>query len=222
MTKLFSSVICMLVCFSSMAQVGTVADVTIAMSQGSHSGFKVLIPEANAKDAAKAWERLMKDYGAKTNKINKSDEMISENALIQSIEDKPITVYANFNETPDGVYMNAFFKRGDNYLNSSNHPQKSIAARGLLRKFANSTALEAVTVKVARESKSLDKLGREKKSLEKDKEGYDKDIKKAKETIESRESDIEKNTQDQIAKNREMDEQKQLLNEIKKELGKYK
>ncbi|MBO6517905.1 MAG: hypothetical protein JJ975_15285 [Bacteroidia bacterium] len=204
------------------AQVSTAGDVSVSMSQGVQQGFKILIPETNAKDAARSWEKLIKEYGAKTSKVPKSDDFISDQVVVPSIEDKAITIYANFNETPEGVYLNAFFKRGDTYLNSSNFPQKAIAARGLMRKFAIATALEAVNKKVDTESKSLDKLEREQKGLEKDKEGYEKDIKKAKEVIETREAALEKNDQEQIAKKREIAEQKKKLDAVKREASKYK
>lgn len=204
------------------AQVGSVKDITMAMSQGTQPGFKVLIPEASLKGVERQWEKLMKDYGAKTSKVSKSDDYVSELALIQTIDDKPITIYANFNETPDGVFVNAFFIRGNNYLVASEHPQKAIAARGMLKKFAVATALEAVNEKFEEESKKLSKLEKEQGNLEKDKERYEKDIKKAEETIAERTKDIEDNVEQQSAKKKEISEQQLKVDAIKKKVGKYK
>ncbi|MCO4819852.1 MAG: hypothetical protein KC517_09525 [Bacteroidetes bacterium] len=66
----------------SQAQVTSVAPVTLNMSQGIQSGFKVLIPEVEAKEAQRAWEKLMKQYGGKTLKVPKSSDLVSSNVLI--------------------------------------------------------------------------------------------------------------------------------------------
>ncbi len=222
MKRIISCISALCISVLCLAQVKSVKDISMAMSQGVHQGFRVIIPESNVKEAYKTWEKLMRDYGAKTTKVTKSDDYLSEEALIPSIEQKAMTIYVNFKDSPEGVIMNAFFRRGDTYLNGSDHPQKSIAARGLLKKFAVNVAAAAVSKKVAKETKETEKLEREQKNLEKAKEGYEKEIKKAEETIEKRKKDIEVNQEAQVSKKREIEEQRKKLKAVEEKARLYK
>jgi hypothetical protein len=222
MKKIITCISVVCIAIASKAQVKPVKDISMAMSQGVHQGFRVIIPESNMKDAYKTWDKLMRDYGAKTSKVSKSDDYLSEEALIPSIEQQAITIYVNFSDSPEGVIMNAFFRRGESYLNASEHPQKAIAARGLLKKFAVNVAAEAVSKKVVKETKEMEKLEREQKNLEKAKEGYEREIKKAKEDIEKNEKNIEVNAEDQVAKKREIEEQRKRLKAAEDKARLYK
>ena len=203
----------------SQAQVTSVVPVTMNMSQGIQSGFKVLIPEVEGKEAQRGWEKLMKQYGGKTLKVPKSSDLVSSNVFIPSVEDTAIQVFSNFNSTPDGVYLSVFLKSGNQYYHYNS--DKSPAIQSLLKKFATSTAFDAVSKRLDRESKELDKLEREKRNLVKDKETYEKEIKRAKETIEKREKDLVENADAQRKKQSSIIEKKKMINKTKVELGKY-
>ncbi|MGB0850811.1 MAG: hypothetical protein ACPGTP_06160, partial [Bacteroidia bacterium] len=66
MKKLTTLLILTFTTLITFAQVSSIDEVNIAMSEGTNRGFKVLIPEATKKDAIKAWEKYMKSYSAKT------------------------------------------------------------------------------------------------------------------------------------------------------------
>ena len=101
---------------NAFAQIGEVKEINAAMSKGVQRGFQVLIPESNAKDAAKAWSSLMKEYDSKTSSVKKAEDYLSPTALIPSISANAINVYALFNETPEGVFLNAFFDLGSSFF----------------------------------------------------------------------------------------------------------
>ena len=140
------------------AQVTSVSPVTLNMSQGIQSGFKVLIPEVKAKDAQRDWEKLMKQYGGKTLKVSKSSDLVSSNVLIPSLEDTAIQVFSNFNSTPEGVYLSVFLKSGNQYYHYNS--DKSPAIQSILKKFATGAAFDAVSKRLDQESKELNKLER--------------------------------------------------------------
>ena len=204
------------------AQIGEVKEVNGDMSKGKNRGFKVLIPEVNEKQAIKSWERLMKEYDAKTDKVKKSDDYKSESAKIPSISEKEIDVYAVFNETPEGVFLNTYFDLGGAFLNSDMHSELAPVAMDFVKKFASDLAIETISEKLKNEEKEFDKLSKEQKSLEKDKEGYEEDIKKAKETIEERNKDLKENAEDQTKKKKELTEQGKVVDELKSKLDKFK
>ena len=62
---------------NAFAQIGEVKEINAAMSKGVQRGFQVLIPESNAKDAAKAWSNLMKEYDSKTSSVKKAEDYLS-------------------------------------------------------------------------------------------------------------------------------------------------
>ncbi len=213
--------IAILMSVSSFAQIGKVEEINADMSKGKNRGLKVLIPDVTEKEAIKAWEKLMKGYGAKTVKVKKKDDYLTENAKIPSISENEVDVYTLFNETPEGVFMNVFIDLGGAYLNSDMHPEITKTAKDLIQTFATKVAREAVESKLKEEEKILDKLNKEQKNLEKDKEDYEKDIKDAEETIKKRTSAIKQNVKDQEAKTTEINDQKQKVEKVKAKVKKY-
>ncbi len=85
------------------------------------------------------------------------------NVLIPSIEDTAIVVYSNFNQTPEGVYMNVFFVSHGTYFNNAS--SKSAAINKLLKEFARITAYDAVNERLENEAKQLEKLEKEQRGL---------------------------------------------------------
>jgi len=203
----------------SSSQVTSVAPVTQKMSQGIQNGFKVLVPEGDQKEVQRAWEKLMKEYGGKTSKVQRSDDLLSTSVLIPSVEDTAIDIYSNFNPTPEGVYLSVFVKSGTVYYDYSS--SKSAAIQAILKKFATQTAHDAVAQRLDSEAKDLEKLEKDKKNLEKDKASYEKEIKRAKETIEKREKDLIENSEAQKKKQSEIIEKKKMINKTKAKLGKF-
>ncbi|MFT5738656.1 MAG: type III secretory pathway component EscR [Maribacter sp.] len=202
-------------------QVGQVSPVSIKMSQGVQNGFKILIPEVDGRGASKAWDKLMREYDGKTSSVSKSDDRMSSGVLIPSIQDTTITIYTNFNETPEGVYMHVFINTGNAYISKSSSDMTVIAVKKLLTKFATATAFNAVNQRIEVASKALDKLEKEQRNLEKDKAQYEKEIKRAQETIAKRKKDLETNAKSQTGKKKSILEKKRDINLIKSELGKY-
>ena len=221
MQKLLITLSFILFTLLSFGQIGTIDEINDAMSQGVQRGLKVLIPETNKKQVTKSWEKLMKDYDAKTEKVKKEDDYRSLNASIPSISDRPLTAYAVFQETPEGVYMNVFFDIGGSYLNSETNAEKLDAAKKILTSFAKNTTIAAIEDQIKDENKKLEKLEREQKTLEKNKIGYEKDIKQAKETIQKRQKDIIENAKAQEVKLKAIGEQRTAAEKIKSELKKY-
>lgn len=206
---------------SLFAQVKKVDEVNAGMSQGVNRGFKVLVPETTEKEVVKAWEKLMKEYDAKTDRVKKSEDYISPDANIPALGERLINVYTQYQATPEGVYMIIFFDLGGAYLNREMHKEQTLTAKEMIRKFANSTAKESIADKVKEETKKLEKLEKEQKGLVKDNDGYKKDIKNAKETIQEREKDIKENAVAQEKKKKEIAEQKAIAEQIKAKMKKF-
>lgn len=205
----------------SFGQIRPVEEINDAMSQGTNRGFKVLIPESNEKECIKAWSKLMKEYEVKTEKIKKKEDYISVGASMPSISEQEVTTYANFQETPEGVFMNVFVVVNGVYLNSDVDADKVTAMKNILHTFATKTTKAALKEILKEEEKALDKLEKEQKGLEKDKSGYEKEIKDAEETIKTRENDLQENAKNQQKKQEEIAKQKEAKQKIEEKLNRY-
>ena len=222
MKKLAGLLLLTLSAFYGFAQIGEVTEVTATMSQGNQKGFKILIPESNIKDVERSWSNLMRDYDGKTTKIIKTDDYLTEQVIIPSITESALNVYVNFTETPEGVYMKAFYFNGAEYISGAGNSKASMSIRGLMKRFAKSVVLESLANQLNEEEKNLKRLEKDEKNLEKDLEGYQDDIKKAKELIEKREKDIVKNKKDTETKKSEIVTQKNKVSKLKAKLGRFK
>ena len=163
----------------SQAQIGEVKEINALMSEGTQHGFQILVPEASQKAVEKAWINLMKDYESKTTKIKKEKDLLSAEAQIPSISSSAITVYTNFQETPEGIYLNTFYNLGSSYLSSTIDQEKADAANRILSDFAKSVAVSAIEEQIKGEEKSLKKLEKEQSGLEKNQKQFSKEIEDA-------------------------------------------
>ena len=93
--------------------------------------------------------------------------------------------------------------------------------RKRLLSLATNLAKSTIESKVKEETKKLEKLQKEKKSLVKNKESYEKNIKEAKESIQKNEKSIVENTEAQKSKAKEIAEQADIAEKIKAKLKKF-
>ena len=192
------------------------------MSRGTQQGWKILIPNAQNKLALKEWTKLMKQYDSKTSKVKKHEEHKSDMAKIPSLSEREVVVYAQFDETPEGVYLTAFFDLGGAYLNSNMHPDKVKPLQKMLMDFATSVTVEAIDMELKEAEKELKQLEGEQKRLESDQDSYESDIQDCEQRIEERKSDLEENAGEQEKKKQAIAEQQEALNKVKDKMKKYK
>ena len=218
---IFTTAILFLISFNLYAQIGKIEEINATMSQGTNRGLKVLIPETSQKETIKTWSKLMKDYESKNEKIRKETDYLSPDAQIPSLGEQPINVYSQFQETPEGVYMNVFFDMGSYYINSDMHPKQIDAAKKLITSFATRVAKASIQTVLNEETKKLEKLEKELKVLKRDKEKFENEIKNANETIVQREKDIKENTKNQAEKQDTITKQKSEVDKINTKLKKF-
>lgn len=221
MKKLVLLCIISLFYFTGYTQVSDAKEVSVEMSEGKQQGWKFLIPSADRKLALKSWEKLMKEYDSKTEKVKKGEEYVSSNAIIPALSEREIVVYAQFDETPEGVYMTVFFDLGGAYLNQHMHPDKVKPAQKLLNDFAKEVAIEAMDELIKAEEKLLKKIEGERSSLKSDQDNYEREIKECEDKISQRKKDLENNAEEQKKKESELKEQQEKVDQIKAKRKKF-
>lgn len=205
----------------SFSQIKPVQEINDEMSQGTNRGFKVLIPEGNKKEVIKAWEKLMKLYGGSTEKIKKTDDYKSTEVTMSSLTDHPVETYANFQETPEGVYVRAYVDMGAAYLNSEQHTEETEAFKKVIYTYANEVAKAAVQDQLDDEVKALEKLEKDMSKLKKEQENSEEAIKDAENTIEKNKKLLEENASAQTVKAKEVETQSAKKAKVEAELKKY-
>ena len=87
-----------------------VVGVETSLGHDTRPAFQVIIPNTETDDVAKAWEKLMKGYGAKT---DEKEAVIEANgAKIKGISSKSINVYAKVQQKVEGSGLTAIFETG--------------------------------------------------------------------------------------------------------------
>ena len=207
---------------SSYAQIEKAKEVSVPMSRGTQQGWKILIPSADNKLALKEWSKLMKQYDAKTTKVKKHEEHKSDMAKIPSLSEREVIVYAQFNETPEGVYLTVFFDLGGAYLNSTMHPDKVKPLQKMLMDYSRSVAVEAIDLELKEAEKELKRLEGEQKNLEDDETTYESDIRDCEDRIEDRKKSLEENAGAQDKKKQEITEQQEAVDQVKNKMKKFR
>ncbi|MEZ5006863.1 MAG: hypothetical protein R2728_03350 [Chitinophagales bacterium] len=185
------------------------------MSQGEKTGFEVAIVDADPKDVESSWAKYLKKYKAKVISSKKSVEIFGDNAAIPQISSNTIDVYAIARKTEYGTKLSVFFDLGGAFISSQDHEVAFGAAEGFLRDFALSEAIRVVEAELKTQEKVFKDLTKELDGMIKDKDGYVKEIEKAKALIAQREQDIMNNEAAQETKRQQIAIQEEIVNTVK-------
>lgn len=171
-----------------------VKEKTASIGGGSNNAFVVNIYEGNEKIIEKEWKSFMKGYKAK---VASKKEIFADDALIPSISDNAIDVYAKVEKAGDFYKLTVGFNLGGAYLSSGKHGASAKTAEKMIYDFAVKTSKVAVDEEIKDAEKALKKMESELKNLQNNKEKLEDNIESYKMKIEQAEKDIEKNISDQ-------------------------
>ncbi len=154
-----------------------VVGVETSLGHDTRPAFQVIIPNTETDDVAKAWEKLMKGYGAKT---DEKEAVIEANGVrIKDISSKSINVYAKFQQKVEGSGLVAIFETGkEEYIGDDR--QLSTGVELLMSNFATSFAKEDAQVRLKNVEKELKDLENLLNKLKRQNETYHKNIVKSK------------------------------------------
>ncbi len=217
MKKITTLFLFIAICFSfSFAQI---SQEDRSMTQGVNTALIMSIPNADDKSTEKLWKKYMKSNGAKTKKIKKSEEYLSDDAKIAGVGGgNTVDVYATFEQSGDNVTMTTWVDLGGAYLNNEDHPEKYSACETFLSEFETHVYKEGVKIEIKSEENNLKKLNSEMKKLKKDNDKYHKIIADSKKKIERAEKDIEENLQEQEDASSRIEVQQEVVEKTKKKL----
>ncbi|MCB0430314.1 MAG: hypothetical protein KDD54_09395 [Flavobacteriales bacterium] len=201
------------------AQKIKVSEGSAKYADGNHNSFLVTIYEASQDDVEKEWKSIMKGYKAK---VAAKDEIFADNALIKSISENTLDVYAKATKQKDNsILFTVAVDMGGAYMSSSAHPTEYKIMEKIVNDFAVKTTKDAIADIVKKEEKTYSVLEKEQEELvsknersHKDIENYKSEIEKLKKSIEQAEKDIEQNVKDQEKKKEEVAKQKKVVEDV--------
>ncbi len=214
MKKLTFLILAAMLTMASNAQKITVTESREDIGGGSHNALIVEVYGADAKDVEKALKSKMKDYGAKVS--NNKGELFGNNAIIKDMGPKYMDLYGRVEDKKDEVRVIVAFDLGGAFLNSSDHHDQYKAAERILHDFAYNLTKEALDYQLKTQQKALDKLNGEQKDLVKENTNLNNQITDYQNRIKKNQDAIEKNKEDQAAKQKEIAQQQQVVDEAGK------
>lgn len=189
------------------------------MSQGSKNSLTVDLPKTSLKDAEKLWKDYAKQFKGDTKKDKKTDEWLSDNAMIAAIGGaNTIDMYAKFTESGETTTLGLWIDLGGAYVDSKAFADKYAEGEKILQNFALSIQREQTKKQLSDQQDDLKKMDKDQKKLEGKNADWVKDIETWKKKITQAEADIQTNIKQQEEQKVKIEAQKKLVEEINKKL----
>ncbi len=197
----------------------TVREGERVMSQGSKNALTVDLPKTSLKDAEKLWKDYAKQFKGDTKKDKKTDEWLTDNAMIANIGGaNTIDMYAKFTESGETATLGLWIDLGGAYVDSKGFADKYAETEKILQNFALNVQREQTKKQLSDQQDDLKKMERDQKKLEGKNADLVKDIETWKKKITQAEADIQTNTKQQEEQKVKIEAQKKLVDEINRKL----
>jgi hypothetical protein len=202
------------------ALLATVREGERVMTQGSKNSLTVDLPKTALKDAEKMWKDYAKQFKGDTKKDKKTDEWLTDNAMIASIGGaNTIDMYTKFSESGDITTIGLWIDLGGAYVDSKGFADKYAEAEKILQNFALLVVREQTKKQLGDQQDDLKKMEKAEKKLEDKNADFLKDIDNWKKKILQAEADIQTNLKQQEEQKAKIESQKKLVDEISKKLN---
>ena len=211
-----------LVLFFSAAVTAQISEQQYQMSKGSNNAITFLIPDANEKLISNVWREFAKDdFKGKAKYQRRDKEYLIEGADLVGIgKGNSVDLYSQAVEQGKDVLFKLWIDLGDSFLSGTDHPGRYESTEDLLMRFGLEVQRAKVRLEIEDQEKVLITFEKDLKKLEKENEGYHKDIEKAQEAIREAELSIEKNKEEQVLTQERIEEQKEVVEQVKEKLRK--
>ena len=199
---------------------GQITGSTRSMNMGSQNALILEIPNADDKLVEKWWKQYMKDYDAKTKRVKGSDEELSDDADIPGIgAGNTVDVYSLTERSGNGVRQVVWFDLGGAFLSSQMHGDRYVEGEKFMMRFGLYVTKEMIQIELKEEEKRMKDLESDLKKLQRDNEKLHEDIADYERRIEEAKAGIEQNLLDQKAREKDIESQQNVIEEVKKKLS---
>ncbi|MFK7947734.1 MAG: hypothetical protein AB8G11_09095 [Saprospiraceae bacterium] len=172
-----------------------ITEMPMNMSEGTNNAMMIDLPKTSAKDAAKAWEKHIKDYNGKTKKNKKTGEIFTDNALIERMSKNTVDIYSVVKEQGKGSKVIVWIDLGGAYLASATHPEQYKVAQSILNEFTAKISVGMAEEIYETEKGALEKEEDKLSKLDKNEADMKKSIADLQKKIKELEAEIKKNVE---------------------------
>ncbi|WP_420459297.1 hypothetical protein [Neolewinella sp.] len=195
------------------------------MSRGNNDALILELPSAQPKLVENLWEDYLKDnYKVRTSKTKKvrTGELSSLNFELPGVSaGSKVDMYSQVREVGNGSELMVWIATPDGYVSPALDRGQYLEAEKMLMRFALTVSREQIADDVDSQEDRLKDLEKELDRLRKDKERAEKDIVDAQQLIAEREAEIQQNLLDQETKQREIETQMRVVEQVKTQLKEY-
>lgn len=197
---------------------------TLSMSRGDKNAFTLVIPNATASLAEDTWKKFMRDFKGRPKLNKKSNEWFTDDTQLKTVSENSIDIYTKFNENLQSHYTDVifWFDLGGAYLSSKVHPEKYEFVRQFMNKYGDAVTREIIEEELRAHEKRLKELDSDLSKLVKENDEFHKKIQEAQAIIDQMEKNIKVNLNAQNVKKNEIDGQRNLIDEVKTRLNRYR
>ncbi len=211
----------LLIAFAYVGAQGQVVERSAEMSKGVRNALVLEIPGVNEDLVSDLWKDYMKDFYREKPKWQRRDkEWLSDDADIAGIgRGNTVDVYAKTEQKDDNAFIYLWIDMGGAFLSAREHGEEYTEAEKLLTRFGLEVARAKVKIELEEQENMLKDLNRDLERLATDKERYEREIQRAKETIAKAEKDIEDNIQAQEEMAARIKAQEGVIKSVQKRLN---
>ncbi|NND34959.1 MAG: hypothetical protein HKN76_20400 [Saprospiraceae bacterium] len=194
-----------------------------SLSRGSQNSFTVVIPYATTSLGEDILKKLMREYKGRPKLDKKSNEWFADDAKLETISDNTVDVYTKFRENLAEHFTEVtfWFDLGGAFLSTASHPDKVVFAHQLLNRYGDMVTEVLIEEELKMQEKRLKELDNDLGKLNKENEGYHKEIDEAQAIIDQMKKDIEINLNAQGVKQSEIEKQRATIDQVKERLSRY-
>lgn len=211
----------LLIACASVGAQGQVVERSAEMSKGVRNALVLEIPGVNEDLVSDLWKDYMKDFYREKPKWQRRDkEWLSDDADIAGIgRGNTVDVYAKTEQKDDNAFIYLWIDMGGAFLSAREHGEQYTEAEKLLTRFGLEVARAKVKMELEEQEDRLKDLNRDLERLASDKERYEREIQRAKESIVKAEKDIEDNLKAQEEMAARIKAQEGVIESVQKRLN---
>ncbi|MBC6994866.1 hypothetical protein QWY85_19105 [Neolewinella lacunae] len=190
-------------------------------SRGNNDALILELPSAQDKLVGKLWTDWLKEnYDVRTKKVKKTkDELESLNFSIPGVSaGGKVDMYSAVRSSGTGSEVTIWIATPEGYVSPELNSTRYVEAEKMLMRFALEVSRAQIELDVANEEAKLQELEKELDKLRKEQEKYEKAILDAEKAIEDARLAIERSRTDQENKSREIGQQIQQVEMVKRKL----
>ncbi|MCB0681453.1 MAG: hypothetical protein KDC32_11125, partial [Saprospiraceae bacterium] len=155
-----------------------------------------------------------------TKRVKGSDEELSDDADIPGIgAGNTVDVYSLTERSGNGVRQVVWFDLGGAFLSSQMHGDRYVEGEKFMMRFGLYVTKEMIQIELKEEEKRMKDLESDLKKLQRDNEKLHEDIADYERRIEEAKAGIEQNLLDQKAREKDIESQQNVIEEVKKKLS---